>query len=147
MLVTDSFTKEVVHRKKRLLGRLLILSTCALLVSSARQACRLAFFICIRLVIWGTAKDLYRTAGFAASTGLKTRPVRLPIAEDEEEGYSDFSLACRASASNIKDARPLNLLALGIRVTVIASPTQHGQEHGALPDRGRRPEEATMEDL
>ena len=33
-----------------------------------------------------SAEDLYRTAGFVASAGLKIWPVRLLIAEEEEEG-------------------------------------------------------------
>ena len=33
----------------------------------------------------GSAEDLYRTAGFVASTGLKICPARLSIAEEEEE--------------------------------------------------------------
>ena len=32
--------------------------------------------------LWGSAKDLYRTAGFVASTGLKISPSRLSIAEE-----------------------------------------------------------------
>ena len=35
--------------------------------------------------LWGSAEDLYRTAGFVASTGLKIWPARLSIAEEEEE--------------------------------------------------------------
>ena len=35
--------------------------------------------------LWGSAEDLFRTAGFVASTGLKIRPARLSIAEEEEE--------------------------------------------------------------
>ena len=33
----------------------------------------------------GSAEDLYRTAAFAASTGLKIRPARLSTAAEEEE--------------------------------------------------------------
>ena len=33
--------------------------------------------------LWGSAKDLYRTAGFVASTWLKILPARLSIAEEE----------------------------------------------------------------
>ena len=35
--------------------------------------------------LWGSAEDLYRTAAFVASTGLKISPARLSIAETEEE--------------------------------------------------------------
>ena len=35
--------------------------------------------------LWGLAEDLYRKAGFVASTGLKIWPARLSIAEEEEE--------------------------------------------------------------
>ena len=33
--------------------------------------------------LWGSAEDLYWTAGFVASTGLKIWPARLSIAEEE----------------------------------------------------------------
>ena len=39
--------------------------------------------------LWGSAEDLYRTAGFVASTGLKIWPARLSIAEEEEEEEED----------------------------------------------------------
>ena len=35
--------------------------------------------------LWGSAEDLYQTAGFVASTGLKIWPARLSTAEEEEE--------------------------------------------------------------
>ena len=35
--------------------------------------------------LWGSAEDLYRTAGFVASAGLKIWPARLSITEEEEE--------------------------------------------------------------
>ena len=35
--------------------------------------------------LWGPAEDLYQTAGFVASTGLKIWPARLSITEQEEE--------------------------------------------------------------
>ena len=35
--------------------------------------------------LWGSAEDLYGTAGFVASTGLKIWPARLSIAEGDEE--------------------------------------------------------------
>ena len=35
--------------------------------------------------LWGSAENLYRTAGFVASTGLKIWPARLLVAEEEEE--------------------------------------------------------------
>ena len=34
--------------------------------------------------LWGSAEDLYQTAGFVTSTGLKILPARLSIAEEEE---------------------------------------------------------------
>ena len=33
--------------------------------------------------LWGSAEDLYRTAGFVASTGLRIWPARLSIVEEE----------------------------------------------------------------
>ena len=36
--------------------------------------------------LWGSAEDLYQTAGFVASTRLKIWPARLSITEEEEEG-------------------------------------------------------------
>ena len=41
--------------------------------------------------LWGLAEDLYRTAGFVASTGLKIRPAQLSIAEEEEEEETNGS--------------------------------------------------------
>ena len=35
--------------------------------------------------LWGSTEDLYRMAGFVASTGLKIWPARLSITEEEEE--------------------------------------------------------------
>ena len=39
----------------------------------------------LAIKLWGSAEDLYRTAGFVASSGLKIWPARLSIAEEEEE--------------------------------------------------------------
>ena len=50
--------------------------------------------------LWGSAEDLYRMAGFVASTGLKIWPARLSIAEEEEEGFHKNCSALRERERN-----------------------------------------------
>ena len=59
--------------------------------------------------LWGSAEDLYRTAGFVASTGLKIWPAWLSIAEEEEEEEVQWKLkgSCKADSPS-KRGRPHN---------------------------------------
>ena len=51
---------------------------------------------------WGSTEDLYQTAGFAASTGLKIWPAQLSIAEEQEEDAfgADLTSPCPFSSKS-----------------------------------------------